>query len=59
MKLELTLIFAQICTPMSNDIVCLCGFLCKLSTYNQEVVALNVHVGDEIAHANKTAADNI
>ena len=37
-----------------------CGFLCKFSTYNQEaVLTLNVHVGDEIAHANKMAADNL
>ena len=36
------------------------AFFCKLSTYNLEVVlTLNVHVGDEIAHANKMAADNL
>ena len=35
-------------------------FFCKLSTYNLEVVlTLNVHVGDEIAHTNKMAADNL
>ena len=38
------------------------AFFCKLSTYiyNLEVVlTLNVHVGDEIAHANKMAANNL
>ena len=52
-------IFAQICTPMSNDSEFVCFFFCKMSTYNLEVVlTLNVHVGDEIAHT-KMAADNL